>query len=272
MGMAASTPGEEHETARVLIVEDNPGERALLREYLLHADTPTFTLRVMDAADLNTALAVLDRGSIDVVLLDLNLPDSTSLPTFQRLHARHPEVAVVVLTGLEDEAMGLEAIRMRAQDYLVKGRLDAFILGRAVRYALERQRLQNELEQLRFQQRQRQEVSQLESYSNGPSEGGRIFSLAPSYSALVRQYVFAARERQARPSAMVLALACRLADMGAGARDVVRLHVKVLKETGNWSTDAEERAFGVDARLALVELLGTLVDQYRDAWRNKGAG
>jgi hypothetical protein len=109
-------------------------------------------------------------------------------------------------------------------------------------------------------------MKQLKRYSDSDSsKDGRIFSLSPSYGALVRQYVFAAREGNTRPVAAVHSLACRLAVMRAEAKDVVRLHLKMLKETGNWSTTAEERAFSVDARLALVELLGTLADLYRDA-------
>ncbi|CAK0768221.1 putative Response regulator [Gammaproteobacteria bacterium] len=268
--MAEVTALTQQNFLRILIVEDNQGERELLRDYLNNCDIPSFTSKIWDAPDLVTALNLLDSQSIDVVILDLNLPDCVSLETFLRLRDRHPEVAVVVMTGQEDEALGVEAIRHQAQDYLPKGKLDEFILGRTVRYALERQRLRNELELLRLQQRQRQEMYQLEHYSNSnPEKDGRIFSLSSSYGALVRQYVFAAREGNIRPSSMVQALAQRLVFMRASARDVVRLHLKVLKETGNWTTAAEERAFGVDARLALVELLGTLADLYRDLSNNK---
>ncbi|MBF0310800.1 MAG: response regulator transcription factor [Magnetococcales bacterium] len=271
--MVKAPPTGLRKQARILIVEDHPGERELLHENLQEAESAFFSLSPLDASDLTGAVEILEKHVVDLVLLDLNLPDSTSLNTFLYLKERFPDLAVLVLTSLEDELLGIEAIRQGAQDYLIKGRLDGFILGRALRYALERQNLLNELERLRFRQRQHQEMSQLESYSKSTSpEGGRIFSLAPSYGALVRQYVFASRERQARPSASVQGLAQRLAAMGAGARDVVRLHVKVLKETGNWSTSAEERAFGVDARLALVELLGNLADLYRETALHKGVG
>ncbi|MBF0165511.1 MAG: response regulator [Magnetococcales bacterium] len=271
--MSTTTPNKKQEQVRVLIIEDNPGERSLLLEYLNRTSYAPYILLVEEAGDLVSGLRKMDTGQVDVVVLDLNLPDSNSLDTFHQVRRSHPEVAVVVLTGTEDESLGLEAIRHQAQDYLVKGSLVETILARSICYAMERQRLQNEVEQLRFKQRQRREVSQLEYYSHTrESDSGRIFSLAPSYGALVRQYVFAAREGNARPSEMVQQLASRLAAMGAEARDVVRLHLKVLKETGYWTTAAEERAFGMDARLALVELLGTLADLYKNEVRRLQGG
>ncbi len=264
--VVSTTQGYIPDPLRILIVEDSPGERELLREQICGESSHFFTPQVWDASDLATALDTLGRRSIDVILLDLALPDSTGLETLFRVRDHCSEVAIVVLTGMENESLGVEAIQHHAQDYLLKGRLDGFALGRSMRYAVERQRLRNELEQLRFQQRQRQEMRQLEHYSDGgTAKNNRIFSLSPSYGALVRQYVFATREGNNRPSLLVQSLAQRLAAMGAGAQDVVRLHIKMLKETGNWTTSAEERAFGVDARLALVELLGTLADLYREA-------
>ncbi|MBF0416324.1 MAG: response regulator [Magnetococcales bacterium] len=253
-------------TLSVLLAEDNPGDANLFHDHLLEGQTgggPTFSLTV--AEDLKSVQRILGQGRFDVAVLDLNLPDSRDMETFVKVHERFPNLAIVVLTGLEDERLGVESIRRGAQDYLVKGSVDGLLLGRALRYAAERQMLMNEVERLRFIQRQKEEMGQLETYSDGPPDiGGRVFALKPVYGALVRRYVLATRERLPKPSGEVQNLALRLAAMGMGARDVVRLHLMVLKETGTWSTAAEEKAFSVDARLALVELMGNLIDLYKE--------
>lgn len=254
------------DSLRVLLVEDSSGDVELFREHLADGGAEGGpALALVSAEDLGSALSLLGRSRFDVVVLDLNLPDSRNMDTFDAVQVRFPGLPIVVLTGLEDEGLGVESIRRGAQDYLVKGHMDGRLLSRALRYAVERQMLLNEVDRLRFIQRQKDEMSQLERYSDGePEGGGRVFALKPSYGALVRRYVLATRGREPKPSAEVQNLALRLAAMGLGARDVVRLHLMVLKETGTWSTAAEEKAFSVDARLALVELMGHLTDLYRE--------
>jgi DNA-binding NtrC family response regulator len=78
---------------------------------------------------------------IDLVLLDITLPDSQGLQTFLRIHGRAPQVPVVVITGLEDEELGFRSVQEGAQDYLVKGQVTASLLARSMRYAIERERL-----------------------------------------------------------------------------------------------------------------------------------
>jgi signal transduction histidine kinase len=91
-------------------------------------------------------------GGIDLVLLDLGLPDSQGLDTLSKVHAQAPAVPTVVLTGLDDETLALQAVRQGAQDYLVKGDFDSKVLWRVMRYAVERHTLMMELEQVRQQQ------------------------------------------------------------------------------------------------------------------------
>jgi len=133
---------------RVLIVEDNPGDAWLIREHLSGARVtgtlaPAFQLVLADR--LAAGLARLAEGGIDAVLLDLSLPDSQGLDTFVKAQAQAPDVPMVVLTGLDDEAVALQAMQAGAQDYLVKGQSDRSLLGRTVRYAVERHRLRAEL-------------------------------------------------------------------------------------------------------------------------------
>jgi serine phosphatase RsbU (regulator of sigma subunit) len=132
------------ERLRVLLIEDDDADALLVEELMLDAGEPFLMTR---ARTLSEAGRVA-RG-VGCVLLDLNLPDSRGLEGVLLLQETWPELAVVVLTGLADEHMGEEAVAAGAQDYLVKGQVDGFLLQRVVRYAVERQRAEETQRQLR---------------------------------------------------------------------------------------------------------------------------
>ena len=121
----------------VLLVEDNEGDYVIARDVLAGAEQ---RFELVRARRLDEALRRLDQGGIDVALLDMNVPDAGGLVTFARVHDHAPDVPVVLLTGMNDEAMGLLAVQKGAQDYLVKGKVDQDRLVRALRYAIERKR------------------------------------------------------------------------------------------------------------------------------------
>jgi signal transduction histidine kinase len=131
---------------KILLVEDSPGEARLVREKLSGAGESRFELT--HAVRLDEAFGFLDEASFDVLLLDLGLPDSQGLDTFLRANARAPHLPVVIMTGLEDESLGAEAVRNGAQDYLVKGHVGGGLLVRAIRYAIERKQAHEEIESL----------------------------------------------------------------------------------------------------------------------------
>ncbi len=125
----------------VLLVEDDPAEAELARTYLAAARRTRYTVEHVET--LGAALARLragDAAPVDVVLLDFQLPDSAGLETFEAVHAAAPDVPVLVLTNLDDEATALEAVGHGAQDFLIKAEVDAALLHRAVGYAVERHR------------------------------------------------------------------------------------------------------------------------------------
>ena len=128
---------------KVLLIEDNEDDALLLREALNDVSGALFNLEWVNR--LSTGLARLAGGGIDVVLLDLGLPDSQGFKTFARTHASAPQVPIIVLSGLDDETLAITAVREGAQDYLVKGQVDGNLLARALRYAVERQHLRVEL-------------------------------------------------------------------------------------------------------------------------------
>jgi formate hydrogenlyase transcriptional activator len=127
--------GSQH--IHLLLIEDNPGDAGLIREMLAEAKWMSFELEWTET--LSEGIARLALGGIDVVLLDLALPDCTGLETLQRLRAASPWAPVlVVLSGLSDEEISLQAVQEGAQDYLIKGQADSNLLVRSIRYALER--------------------------------------------------------------------------------------------------------------------------------------
>ena len=123
----------------VLIIEDNPGDARLVQEALKGTSDPAY--RVEWAEGLSIGLARLADGGIDVLLLDLGLPDSQGLATLQLVRDLAPEVPVVVLSGDDDEQLAMEAVREGAQDYLVKSHADHYLLTRSLRYAIQRKRV-----------------------------------------------------------------------------------------------------------------------------------
>ena len=130
---------------KVLLVEDNPGDVRLLQEFLWDVTTAQFEL--MPVERLDRTLKLLNQESFDVILLDLSLPDSQGLETFITLHRQAPAIPIIVLTGLDDENLALRAMQEGAQDYLVKGQVSGDLLVRCMRYAIERQRIEEALRQ-----------------------------------------------------------------------------------------------------------------------------
>ncbi len=126
------------EHIKVLLIEDNPGDARLVKEMLVKAENTSFDLEWKER--LSAGLERIAGGGIDIVLLDLMLPDSRGFDTFARTRVQASEIPIVVVSGMDDEALAVRAVREGAQDYLVKGRVDSDLLVRAIRYSIERKR------------------------------------------------------------------------------------------------------------------------------------
>ncbi len=133
-------------TLKVFLIEDDAEDVQILREMLSKEKSLEFV--VEQAANLESGLLRLSGVRPDLLLLDLNLPDSQGLDTFVRARAQFPSLPVIILTGMSDETFALEALRQGAQDYIVKGNLDPKLLARAINYAIERNRTDVELRNL----------------------------------------------------------------------------------------------------------------------------
>lgn len=133
---------------KVLLIDDDP-DIAFAMQQALSVDAgagPPFELETADR--ISTGLERLDRGGIDLLLLDLGLPDASGFQTFLKVHAYAQRLPIVVLSGVDDEALAVQAVQDGAQDYLVKGQVDRNLLLRALRYALQRHELQEQLRSL----------------------------------------------------------------------------------------------------------------------------
>jgi diguanylate cyclase (GGDEF)-like protein len=128
----------------VLLIEDNPGDARLIQEMIGDDAEAPFVVRVADR--LAAGLEHLATSETALVILDLSLPDSFGFETFAKVYAHSPAVPIIVLTGNDDDALALSAVKHGAQDYLVKNRLDRELLVRSMHYSIERKRYQVQLE------------------------------------------------------------------------------------------------------------------------------
>lgn len=128
---------------KILLIEDNPGDVRLLQEHLMEVKSVQFRLKQVDR--LSQGLQQLQENRFDVILLDLSLPDTQGLETFFTLYDRVRNTPIVVITGLNDETVAINAVQSGAQDYLVKDQVDGDVLARSIRYAIERTRAEQKI-------------------------------------------------------------------------------------------------------------------------------
>ena len=140
----------------LLLVEDNPADAYLLVEMLKEAEVDRW--EIVSAKSLNLALEALSNSSFAVVLLDLSLPDSKGLNTITRIQTVAPDLPIVVLTGTDDREIALQALARGAQDYLVKGKISTDVLVQVIHYAIEREKI---LQQLQAEVLERQRSEQI---------------------------------------------------------------------------------------------------------------
>jgi len=223
---------------RVLLVEDDDGDALLVEDYLAAALPRAGITRARTVGQALSELA----AELDCVLLDLNLPDAVGLDAVLSVRERAPEIALIVLTGLDDEAAGTAAVEAGAQDYLVKGAVDGPRLARSVRYAIVRRQADAAQQALRVAEAQSREATRLER------------GLAPPLSMSDPRMWVAARYQAGRRAAL----------LGGDFYDVVETPAGALRAVvgdvcGN---GPDEAAIGVSLRTAwrALALSGTATE------------
>jgi signal transduction histidine kinase len=150
---------------RVLLIEDNPGDARLVEEMFKEVGANQFVVKHVEG--IGQGLASLAEELFQIILLDLSLPDGYGLGTHQRIQSAASHIPIVILTGLDDERVALQAVQEGAQDYLVKGQMNSTLLIRSIRYAIERKRASKEKEDLEQQLRQSQKMEAIGRLAGG---------------------------------------------------------------------------------------------------------
>lgn len=134
------------EKISVLIVEDNPADVLLIKEHLNDISGECYETEEVET--LADALRKISRSDFDVILLDLSLPDSKGFDTVRTVVSKFPQSVIIVLTGLQDEQLALQAVRYGAQDYLEKNSISSALLHRSISYSVERKKAMQDKEDL----------------------------------------------------------------------------------------------------------------------------
>lgn len=252
----------------LLLVEDNPGDADLVRELLERADPHHY--QVTHVARLEDALAPLRSGRVDVILLDLSLPDRQGVESVRAVRENAGEVPIVVLTGSEDETLALACIDAGAEDFLRKSEIGAVALRRAVGHAVTRLRehqLQETLERYWAMSSEASPTSVTATLANaGPvrERHPAVFErVVGEYRHLLERYLETLVVRKAKPVGAMERVVSSLADVNGGPRDLLDVHLAAL-EHAVWDRASERaRVAAVEGRLFALEMMGLLVDRYR---------
>lgn len=264
-------------TVTVLVVDDDPQLTAYLREMLADEGDRTMSFTAVDVTTIEAATERLadDVDPIDVVLLDLSLPDGWGLDSLMRVRRASATVPIVVITGTQDRAFGETAISAGAQDFLVKDALEPGQLGWALRYAIARQRqLLAERETTLIDQ---SGTAALFGGGNLPASS-KAFAQLPlreavpaSFDQAVTRYLgvlqLALEQRGYRGdyhlSQHVRDVARELGRLRATPRDVIDVHITAVEEEGRRNLPSRQSALIEEGRVMVLELMGHLASYYR---------
>lgn len=164
----------KREVIEILLIEDNPGDVRLIREML--KEVSIIRCHLEHAPELSTGIETLRKKKFDIILLDLGLPDSMGLETLNRIHSAGNSIPVVIMTGQEDEELGVKAVQSGAQDYLLKSQINSALLIHSLRYAIERKRIEEKLRRSEANLAEAQRLAHLGSYMLDLLEDRNIWS------------------------------------------------------------------------------------------------
>lgn len=255
----------------LLLVEDNPADAELIEDLLEQAQVQQFQIvRVSRIAD---AIEKLKQHTIDIVLLDLRLPDSSGTKSVEMLRAVTDNTPIVVLTGIDDEELALACISAGAQDYLLKGEIRSIMLRRTIGYAISRLR-EAQLRDIRTTLMRLRNLSMVTPITHPKATHEKSIPLherAPQiyhnmvgiYLDLLSAYLDYLLKKGAKPRDQMIHLITQLGDMDTGPRDLLDIHIAALDILLAQHSAERARLMAIEGRLLALELMGLLVDYYR---------
>jgi CheY-like chemotaxis protein len=260
----------------VLLVEDNAGDADLVQEMLEAVEGDRYHFHLVHVSRVSQAVDRLGQDDVDVVLLDLGLPDAVGVDALTSLQPHSGRTPIVVLTGREDEALALQCIAHGAQDYLSKADIRPAPLRRSINYAINRAH-EHEIRELRQTLDRYREMTTRnepdESMHAIPSLRTRVpeaFACwVESYSAVLRRSFDRLVVEKDKPREDMRRIVAELGQQGAGPRDLVDIHVAALGRMSEDGNSVKTRTLALEGRLVALEMMGLLVDYYRV---RKGAG
>ncbi len=272
---------DQPHTDRLLLVEDSRNEAYVIRRCLSASASVCYEIAV--AESLNEALAKLESAHYDLILLDLTLPDSTGLSTLEHIVAMAPEVPTVVLTGHDDDGIGMACIAAGAQDYLCKGRMTPDNLRTIVSFALGRYReAQAKLLRMVVQSdhalSSNSAVSPVTQSLSGASpirdrDPTAFPKFQTDYQKLLQLYLeHLNNNKKIKPKTAMEILATQLGDAGATPRDMMDIHTSSLEVLRNNVDKIFAYRVATDSRLFALEMMGMLVEYYRTGFRRLFSG
>lgn len=270
------------ETRTLLLVEDDAAFADLVRDMLQLADR-SVRYDLHQVFCLADGERMLRSERIDVVLLDLTLPDASGLLGVKTLRQVSQDIPIVVLTALTDERLGLDCINAGAQDYLTKEELTPTVLRRAIGYSITRVR-EMQLRELRDTLARYRSLSSEGASTNvtaamtglGPLKARKpklYDELTRSYSALFAAYIRQLAYKEEKPRSLMEGIATRLGDAGACPRDLLDIHVASLECAMEGLSVERARFYVIEGRLLALEMMGLLVEYFRiGSRRSFGSG
>ena len=266
----------------ILIIDDDETDREFIIKLLKKSDS---NIKCLEISEYKDTKQIFVRESIECILLDYRLSgvEADAILTDMKIteHGLTP-IPVIVLTGIQDEELGLKMIQSGAQDYLIKGQIDSTLLIRSIRYSIERHRLSTDLELLRQEQYRKLEASlkrpdEPMSWDTQTSVSAEMVGLGAlskryplvfedllkQYDELLEEYLNTITYRESPPRDTIRSLARIIGDYGCGPRDVMDIHVKVIRSKSKDEHIKRAHSYSYEGRLLALEVMGNLVDYYR---------
>jgi DNA-binding response OmpR family regulator len=261
----------------LLLVEDNPGDAQLVNEMLGEVERERY--EVVHVPLMALALEALRSKDVDVVVLDLRLPDCEGIATVKAVRDIEREVPIVVLTGSDDEKLAMACIDAGAQDYLPKTEVRPQALRRAIGYAITRirdaqvRRLEETLASYRTLSSSTQRTVVTASLAGTGAVALRnpeaFAAVVRSYYALIEPYMLREADRVVASQSAKELIVTALGDVNGGPRDLLDMHLAALDQALALHQGPHARSIVFESRLLALEMMGLLVDFYRVGHRRR---